>query len=70
MNYGYHSPSLELKLNEEDEIERYPIQLYSFIANQAEIIDKNILEFTISQILILSLGMQKISLLSIIHMIF
>ena len=44
MNYGYHSPSLELKLNEEDEIERYPIQLYSFIANQAEIIDKNILE--------------------------
>jgi ubiquinone/menaquinone biosynthesis C-methylase UbiE len=44
MNYGFHSPGLELNLQEEDEIERYPIQLYSFVANQADVKDKNILE--------------------------
>jgi ubiquinone/menaquinone biosynthesis C-methylase UbiE len=44
MNYGYHSSSLKLKLLDEDKIERYPIQLYSFVANQADIKDKNILE--------------------------
>ena len=44
MNYGFHSSGLELKLQEEDEIERYPIQLYSFVANQADVKDKNILE--------------------------
>lgn len=44
MNYGYHSPNLELKLQEKDEIERYPIQLYSFVVNQVDIKDKNILE--------------------------
>ena len=44
MNYGFHSPGLELKLQEEDEIERYPIQLYSFVTNQADVRDKNILE--------------------------
>ena len=44
MNYGFHSPGLELKLQEEDEIERYPIQLYSFVANQADVKDKDILE--------------------------
>ena len=44
MNYGYHSPGLELRLQQEDEIERYSIQLYSFVANQADIKGKNILE--------------------------
>lgn len=44
MNYGFHSLGLKLSLLDEDEIERYPIQLYSFVAGQTTVKDKNILE--------------------------
>ena len=44
MNYGYHAPDFELNLFEEDDIERYPIQLYHFVTSHADIKDKIILE--------------------------
>ena len=44
MNYGYHAPEFDLTLLEEDEIERYSIQLYHFVASHAEVKDKNVLE--------------------------
>lgn len=46
MNYGYESlngdPRLELK--EEDEIDRYCIQLYDYVANKADLQGKQVLE--------------------------
>ena len=44
MNYGYDSPNLSLKLDDDDEIERYPIQLYHHVASQTELKDKIVLE--------------------------
>ena len=44
MNYGYDSPNIKLELNKDDEIERFPIQLYHYIASQCTIKDKTILE--------------------------
>ena len=44
MNYGYHSPELDLNLSEEDNIERYPIQLYHFVTSHVDIKGKNVLE--------------------------
>ena len=44
MNYGYHAPEFDLNLLEEDNIERYPIQLYHFVTGHTDIKDKNVLE--------------------------
>ena len=44
MNYGYDAPNLSLKLENADEIERYPIQLYHHVASQSELKDKIVLE--------------------------
>ena len=44
MNYGYDAPNLNLKLENDDEIERYPIQLYHHVARQSELKDKIVLE--------------------------
>ncbi len=44
MNYGYDHPNLNLKLENNDEIERYPIQLYHYVASQSEIKNKIVLE--------------------------
>ena len=44
MNYGYDSPNIKLELNKDDEIERFPIQLYHYIASHCTIKDKTILE--------------------------
>ena len=44
MNYGYDSPNLSLKLDDDDEVERYPIQLYHHVASQTELKDKIVLE--------------------------
>ena len=44
MNYGYHAPEFDLNLSDEDNIERYPIQLYHFVTSHADIIDKDVLE--------------------------
>ena len=46
MNYGYHGlngdPVLELK--EQDEDDRYCIQLYDHVVNRADLLDKDVLE--------------------------
>ena len=47
MNYGYDAPDFELNLSEEDDIERYPIQLYHFVTSHIDIKDKNILDIKI-----------------------
>ena len=44
MNYGYDSPNLSLKLENDDEIERYPIQLYHHVASLSDLKDKIVLE--------------------------
>ena len=44
MNYGYDAPNLSLKLENADEVERYPIQLYHHVASQSELKDKIVLE--------------------------
>ena len=44
MNYGYHAPEFNLDLENDDENERYPIQLYHFVSSHADIKNKNILE--------------------------
>ena len=44
MNYGYDSPNMKIELKNGDEIERFPIQLYHYIASHCTIIDKTILE--------------------------
>ena len=46
MNYGYepHSYELPLKLRPEDEVNRYPIQLYHYLVSIPEVRGKKILE--------------------------
>lgn len=44
MNYGYHDPDMQLPLEEEDEINRYPIQLYHRLAGAVDLKGKNIVE--------------------------
>ena len=44
MNYGYDSPNMELRLGKEDEVERFSIQLYHYVASYTVIKDKNVLE--------------------------
>ena len=44
MNYGYHASEFNLDLEDGDENERYPIQLYHFVSSHADIKNKNILE--------------------------
>ncbi len=46
MNYGYSPFEYEkkLRLNPEDEIHRYPIQLYHYLVNKVSIEDKDVLE--------------------------
>ena len=44
MNYGYHASEFNLDLKDDDENERYPIQLYHFVSSHADIKNKNILE--------------------------
>ena len=44
MNYGYSSEGMSLHLDSEDELERYPIQLYNYVSSQEVIKDKIVLE--------------------------
>ena len=44
MNYGYYDKNLSIKLEPQDENERYPAQLYHHTANQESLSDKNVLE--------------------------
>jgi len=44
MNFGYFSDNLKLVLGSDDELERYPIQLYHHVASQADVKGKFILE--------------------------
>ena len=44
MNYGYDSPNMELRLDKEDEAERFSIQLYHYVASHTVIKNKNVLE--------------------------
>lgn len=46
MNYGYAADTSQpaILLHESDEINRYPIQLYHFLAQKAQIADMNVLE--------------------------
>lgn len=44
MNYGYYNEDLDISLQKNDEIERYPIQLYHHLCIQTELKDKIIVE--------------------------
>ena len=44
MNYGYYNEKLDISLEKNDEIERYPIQLYHHLCIQTELKDKIIVE--------------------------
>ena len=44
MNYGYYNEELVITLDKDDEIERYPIQLYHHLCIQLELKDKVIVE--------------------------
>ena len=44
MNYGYYNEELDISLQKNDEIERYPIQLYQHLCIQTELKDKIIVE--------------------------
>jgi ubiquinone/menaquinone biosynthesis C-methylase UbiE len=44
MNYGYENPSQKIKLDVEDESNRYSIQLYHRLAGAVDLKDKNIVE--------------------------
>ena len=44
MNYGYYNEELDISLQKNDEIERYPIQLYHHLCIQTELKDKIIVE--------------------------
>ena len=44
MNYGYDSPNMELRLDKEDEAERFSIQLYHYVTSHTVIKNKNVLE--------------------------
>ena len=44
MNYGYDSPNIDLELDQEDEHERFSIQLYDYVSSHTDIKDKTVLE--------------------------
>ena len=44
MNYGYYNEELDIILDKDDELERYPIQLYHQLCIQVELKDKVIVE--------------------------
>ena len=44
MNYGYYNEELDIILDKDDELERYPIQLYHHLCIQVELKDKVIVE--------------------------
>jgi ubiquinone/menaquinone biosynthesis C-methylase UbiE len=44
MNYGYYNEELDVILDKDDELERYPIQLYHHLCLQVELKDKVIVE--------------------------
>jgi ubiquinone/menaquinone biosynthesis C-methylase UbiE len=44
MNYGYSYENQEIQLDKQDELDRYPIQLYHHLASAAEIKNKDIVE--------------------------
>jgi len=44
MNYGYYNEELDITLDKDDELERYPIQLYHHLCIQVELKDKIIVE--------------------------
>lgn len=44
MNYGYHDPEANVILDEEDELNRYSIQLYHRLASATNLKDKHIIE--------------------------
>jgi len=44
MNYGYYNEELDIALDKDDELERYPIQLYHHLCIQVELKDKVIVE--------------------------
>ena len=44
MNYGYYNEELDITLDKDDELERYPIQLYHHLCTQVELKDKVIVE--------------------------
>ena len=44
MNYGYAKKGFKIQLLDEDEKERYPIQLYHHITNQIEVTNLDVLE--------------------------
>ena len=44
MNYGYASQYRTLELKKEDELERYPIQLYHYVASLSNIENNTVLE--------------------------
>jgi ubiquinone/menaquinone biosynthesis C-methylase UbiE len=44
MNYGYYNVELDITLDKDDELERYPIQLYHHLCIQVELKDKVIVE--------------------------
>ena len=44
MNYGYSKDNYKIKLNEEDQKDRYSAQLYHFVATGIDIKGKNVLE--------------------------
>ena len=44
MNYGYYNEELDITLDKDDELERYPIQLYHQLCIQVELKDKVIVE--------------------------
>ncbi|MDG2139608.1 MAG: class I SAM-dependent methyltransferase [Flavobacteriales bacterium] len=44
MNYGYFSDNLSLNLKGDDELERYPIQLYHHVCSQIDLNGLNVLE--------------------------
>ena len=44
MNYGYDSQNMDLRLEKEDEVERFSIQLYHYVTSHADMKNKDILE--------------------------
>ena len=44
MNYGYYSESMNISLKDEDELERYPIQLYHHVATKVALKGLKVLE--------------------------
>ncbi|MFA5045470.1 MAG: class I SAM-dependent methyltransferase [Paludibacter sp.] len=44
MNYGYSKDNHEISLEEPDKINKYPVQLYDFVANSIDLKGKDLLE--------------------------